>query len=85
MLVAHGMLVRRSGVSLLARRRGDLAAESQEPEEEEADAVGAFARLCPLRLGLMAVGHTNLVRLVRISHGPSHGAEAYRARPIRTR
>jgi hypothetical protein len=73
-LVGPGMLVRRSDVGSLARRPSDLAAETEQCEEEEPNPVWAFTQLRRLGLGLMAVSHPNLVGLIRIPRPSAHRA-----------
>lgn len=71
-LVMSGMLVRRSGMASLTRRRGDLTSETQHSEEEESDPVWAFPQLRRLGFGLMAVSHANLMGLIRIARLSAH-------------
>jgi hypothetical protein len=71
-LVVHGVLVRRSYMSPLIRRRGDLTPEAQHSKEEETDPGWAFAQLCRLGLGLVTVSHANLVGLIRIPRPSPH-------------
>jgi hypothetical protein len=74
--VVHGMLVRWSDVASLTRRRGDLTAKPQHSKEEETDPGWAFAQLCRLGLGLVTVGHANLVGLIRIPRPSTHAWNA---------
>jgi hypothetical protein len=71
-LVGPGMLVRRSDVGSLVRRPSDLAAETEQCEEEEPNPVWAFTQLRRLGLGFMAVSHANLVGLIRVPRPPAH-------------
>jgi hypothetical protein len=75
-LVVAGMLVRRSDVGSVVRRRGDLAAQTQHFEEEEPDPVWALAQLRRLGLGLVTVSHANPVCLIRIPRPSTHVSNA---------
>ena len=76
MLVVRGMLMRRSDMASLIRRRGDLTPETQNFEEEQSDPVRTFAQLRRLGVGLMTVGHANLVGLIRIPRRSTHPPNA---------
>ena len=76
MLVVHGVLVRRSDMVTLIRRRGDLTPETQHFKEEETNPAWAFAQLCRLGFGLVTVSHANLVGLIRIPRPSTHRPNA---------
>jgi hypothetical protein len=71
-LVVPGVLVRRSDMCSLGRRRGDLASVSQQFEEEGPNPVWALAQLRRFGLGLMTVSHPNFVGLIRIPRPSTH-------------
>jgi hypothetical protein len=58
-LLVNVVIVRRSGVAALSRRRGDLTPKTQFSEEKEPNPVWAFAQLRRLGLGLMTVSDEN--------------------------
>jgi len=70
------MLVRRSDVASLIRRRGDLTPEAQRLKEEETNPAWTFAQLCRLGFGLVTVSHANLVGLIRIPRPSTHAWNA---------
>jgi hypothetical protein len=76
MLVVTRVLVRRSQVASLIRRRGDLTPEPQHFKEEETNPAWAFAQLCRLGFGLVTVSHANLVGLIRIPRVSIHVSNA---------
>lgn len=76
MLVVPGMLVRRSDMASLTRRRGDLTPETQHFEEEESNPVWVFAQLRRLGVGLVTVSHADLVGLIRIPRPSTHLSNA---------
>ena len=76
MLVVPGMLVRRSDMACLIRRRGDLTPETQNFKKEETNPAWAFAQLCSLGFGLVTVSHANLVGLIRIPRRFTHPSNA---------
>jgi hypothetical protein len=73
-LVLHWVIVRRSGMASMARRRGDLAPKTKHSDEEESNPAWAFAQLRCLGLSLVSVSYSNLVSLIRISRPPAHYA-----------
>jgi hypothetical protein len=77
MLVVPGMLVRRSNMASLTRRRGDLTPKTQYLEEEQSNPVWALAQLRRLCFGLVTVSHANLVGLIRIPRPSTHASERY--------
>jgi hypothetical protein len=76
MLVVPGMLVRRSNMASLTRRRGDLTPKTQYLEEEQSNPVWALAQLRRLCFGLVTVSHANLVGLIRIPRPSTHPPNA---------
>jgi hypothetical protein len=70
------MLVRRSDMAALIRRRGDLTPETQHSQEEESYPVWAFAQLRRLGVSLVTVSHADLVGLIRIPRPSSHLSKA---------
>jgi hypothetical protein len=60
----------------LVRPRGDLTSESQHSEEEDPNPVWAFPQLRGLGLGLVTIGHANLVGLIRIARPSTHPSNA---------
>jgi hypothetical protein len=81
-LVVPGVLVRRSDMGSLGRRRGDLAPETQQFEEEDPNPVWALAQLGRLGLRLMTVSHPNLVGLIRITRSSTHRSNGTRERRV---
>jgi hypothetical protein len=75
-LVVPGMLMRRSDMASLIRRRGDLTPEAKNFEEEQSDPVRTLAQLRRLGVGLVTVSHANLVGLIRIPRPSTHPSNA---------
>jgi hypothetical protein len=71
-LVVSGMLVRRSDMGSVVRRRSDLAAQTEQFEDEEPNPVGAFPQLRCLGLRFVTVGHPNLVGLIGVPRPSTH-------------
>jgi hypothetical protein len=84
-LVVHSVLVRWSGMASPGSRRGDLTPKAKHSEEEESNAVRAFAQLRCLGLRFVPVRHSNLVSLVRKARPLDHSQNATGARPVRAR
>ena len=82
MIVVPGMLVRRSDMASLTRRRGDLTPKTQDFEKEQSNPVWAFARLRRLGFGFVTVSHTNLVSLIRIPRPSTHPANVTGERQV---
>lgn len=76
MLVVSGVLVRRSDMALLSRRRGHLTLKAQHFQEEQSDSIWTFAQLRCLSIGLVTVSHANLVGLIRIPRPSTHTRNA---------
>jgi hypothetical protein len=70
------MLMRRSDMASLIRRRGDLTPEAKNFEEEQSDPVRTLAQLRRLGVGLVTVSHANLVGLIRIPRPSTHPLNA---------
>jgi hypothetical protein len=79
-LMVHGALMRRSDMTSLTGRRADLTPETQHSEKEESDPVRRLAQLRSLGVGLVTVGHPNLVSLIRVPRPSAHPPNATRQR-----